>query len=226
MKLIFKIIIAIALIFSIPNVQIYAEISKTVARQSLDDALTPFFAGTTGWKSEVFSEKLKQTIKVYPSSKEALTAKLFYAEHLQALDQAENLIEEQRLYREIMATATGSWQASLAWLHLTATYGMQGNYQLMLVSARDGLTNIDFTALEKSNDPDFQRLLAFYATPASNIREAFKVLFAKAHAKTGNLPEAENILNTVQDQNLKKGLTSGIEYQKKQQKQRESLPPQ
>jgi hypothetical protein len=168
--------------------------------------------------------KAKHIMTAYPASSEALTAKLFYAGYLQALQKPEDLNEEQRLYREVTSTSPGSWQASLAWLNLTAIYGFESNYRLETLTARQALATIDFKALESSNDPDFQRLQAIYSTPASDIKDAFKVLLASATLEIGNLDEAENILGTVQSDTLKKGVANGIAYRRRLLTRKQSTP--
>jgi hypothetical protein len=184
------------------------------SRKALDEALD-MFGGNADWKSDEFAAKVKNIITAYPASSEALTAKLFYAGHLQALQKPEDLNEEQRLYREITTTSPSSWQASIAWLNLAATYGFQDNYRQQLMVASTALSKIDFKALEASNDKDFQRLLALYSTPASDIEDALKLLEAKAQTKVGNYPEAQNILGTVRNEAFKEAGADDIVYQKK-----------
>lgn len=186
----------------------------TDSRKALDKVFDKF-GGNADWKSEELAGSVKRIMTSYPASSEALTAKLFYAAHLQALQKPEDLNEEQRLYREITTTSPGSWQASIAWLNLAATYGFQDNYRQQLIVASTALSKIDFKALEASNDKDFQRLLALYSTPVSDIEDGLKLLVAKAQTKVGNYPGAQQMLATVRNETFKQAGTDEIAYRKK-----------
>ncbi len=224
MKPTFELYIVAAAIAGAFNIQAAVDDEKTAARESLDSALVPLFAGKAGLKSDELAERLINTAQLYPKSEESITAKLLYAGHLQALERVENLNEAQGLYRDIIAASPNGWQASLARLHLAATYGLQGNYQQMLISAKDGLAHIDFASLEKSSNKDFQRLLGLHSTQASDIEESFKVLLAKGHLKTGNLTEAENVLNSVHNAALKRWVAGGVEIERKRRERNEVTP--
>jgi hypothetical protein len=195
----------------------------TDSRKALDETWG-MLGKNPDWKSEELAGKAKHIMTEYPASSEALTAKLFYAGYLQALQKPQDMNEEQRLYREITSTSPSSWQASLAWLNLTAIYGFEGNYRQEALVAGQALSKIDFKALESSTDPDFQRLQNIYSTPASDIKDAFKVLLASAHLEVGDVDQAQNVLGTVQNDRLKKGVAAGIDYKRKVLARKQSLP--
>lgn len=182
------------------------------------------FKADANWKSEKFAEGLQQFTTKYPTSSEALTAKLLYAGHLQALEQADRINEEQRICREVIATAPNSWQAAIARMDLAATYGFQGNYRQELTTANSALSQIDFKSLASSNDADFLGLLAIYSTSVSDLEDSFKMLSMKARMEMGDLAGAQSAMESVQNETLKRAASDGIAYRRKVLAQKQKSP--
>jgi len=163
--------------------------------RQLIDAAIKLLAERKTWAFPELPSLLTIIISKYPTSREAITAKLMMASYLTEAGDARSLEKAEALVEDLLKVKT--WHRYLAAFDYVNILGLKNNFSKQIDEAERLLRQFDFNLLESETDGDFLAIKKVFKIKKHEISDSIKLLLALAYCKAGKSAEAVRVQKTM-----------------------------
>lgn len=199
--------------------------AQSTESQTFNGLLTAIRQGEPLASSETVL-KVEQSLIAATSTQERIRVKSVLAQSLYARGE-KTLNDEDRerardLWRSIARDDSNTWQGILARISLIADVGNQGRYDEQIVLAKDALVDIDFDAVDNSQDMALDAIRHAYGEKRFQLQDALRAMLVNAYCNRQRLDEAKQVHAVIANPEYASLMARRIELAERERREREA----